>query len=84
MRALFIVSQVNAIRLQGIEHVISFAVTDDNVILFRSYKIHLKKSGLKIPRIELTEIGNKNIHFKHLNKREANQITTSNSNRTVD
>lgn len=49
--------QVEAIRLQGIEHVLSFTVTDDNTILFRSYKILLKKSGLKTPRIELTEIG---------------------------
>lgn len=49
--------QVNAIRLQGVEHVISLTVTDDNTVLFRSYKIHLKKSGLKTPRIELAEIG---------------------------
>lgn len=48
---------VDAIRLQGIEHVISFTATDDNQILFRSHKILLKKSGLKTPRIELTEIG---------------------------
>lgn len=49
--------QVNAIRLQGVEHVLSLTVTDDNTVLFRSYKIHLKKSGLKTPRIELAEIG---------------------------
>lgn len=48
---------VDAIRLQGIEHVISFTATDDNQILFRSHKILLKKSGLKTPRIEITEIG---------------------------
>lgn len=48
---------VNAIRLQGIEHVLSFTLTDDNQILMRSYKIALKKSGLKIPRIEVNEIG---------------------------
>lgn len=48
---------VDAIRLQGIEHVLSFTATDDNQILFRSHKILLKKSGLKTPRIELTEIG---------------------------
>lgn len=48
---------MDAIRLQGIEHVLSFTVTEDNMILLRSYKILLKKSGLKTPRIELTEIG---------------------------
>lgn len=48
---------VNAIRLQGIEHVLSFTLTEDNQILLRSYKILLKKSGLKTPRIELNEIG---------------------------
>lgn len=48
---------VNAIRLQGIEHVLSFTLTEDNQIMMRSYKIALKKSGLKTPRIELNEIG---------------------------
>lgn len=48
---------VNAIRLQGVEHVLSFTMTEDNQILMRSHKIVLKKSGLKTPRIELTEIG---------------------------
>ena len=43
--------------MQGIEHVLSFTVTDDNLIYLRSYKILLKKSGVKTPRIELTEIG---------------------------
>lgn len=49
--------KVDAIRLQGIEHVISLTVTEDNMILLRSYKILLKKSGVKTPRIELNEIG---------------------------
>lgn len=48
---------VNSIRLQGIEHVLSFTLTDDNLIYMRSYKILLKKSGLKTPRIEVMEIG---------------------------
>ncbi|XP_058807935.1 ribosome production factor 2 homolog [Phymastichus coffea] len=47
---------VNQIRLQGLEHVLSFTA-QDNCILFRSYKVMLKKSGLRIPRIELVEIG---------------------------
>lgn len=49
--------KVESIRLQGIEHVLSFTVTSENVIYMRSYKIHLKKSGQKTPRIELEEIG---------------------------
>ncbi|XP_017482002.1 PREDICTED: ribosome production factor 2 homolog [Rhagoletis zephyria] len=49
--------KVDAIRLQGIEHVISFTCTEDLAILMRSYKIMLKKSGQKTPRIELVEIG---------------------------
>lgn len=49
--------KVEAIRLQGIEHVMSFTCTEDMNILMRSYKILLKKSGQKTPRIELIEIG---------------------------
>lgn len=49
--------KVKAIRLQGIEHVISFTCLEDLTIAMRSYKISLKKSGQKTPRIELTEIG---------------------------
>lgn len=49
--------KVDNIRLQGIEHVVSFTCTEDLTILMRSYKIILKKSGQKTPRIELVEIG---------------------------
>lgn len=49
--------KVDAIRLQGIEHVMSLTCTEDMNILMRSYKIQLKKSGQKTPRIELIEIG---------------------------
>jgi ribosome production factor 2 len=48
---------VDSIRLQGIEHVISFTLVDDLSIMMRSYKILLKKSGIRTPRIELEEIG---------------------------
>ncbi|XP_011502631.1 PREDICTED: ribosome production factor 2 homolog [Ceratosolen solmsi marchali] len=47
---------VKQIRLQGLEHVLSFTA-NDNCILFRSYKVLLKKSGTRVPRIELAEIG---------------------------
>jgi ribosome production factor 2 len=54
---MFHVEDVDSIRLQGIEHVISFTIVDDLTIKMRSYKIGLKKSGLRTPRIELEEIG---------------------------
>ncbi|XP_071869095.1 ribosome production factor 2-like protein Non3 isoform X1 [Bombus fervidus] len=47
---------VEKIRLQGLEHVLSFTAID-NKILVRSYRILLKKSDCRIPRIELEEIG---------------------------
>ncbi|XP_032666507.1 ribosome production factor 2 homolog [Odontomachus brunneus] len=47
---------VEKIRLQGLEHVLSFTAVE-NKILLRSYRILLKKSDTKIPRIELEEIG---------------------------
>lgn len=47
---------VKKIRLQGLEHVLSFTA-DENKIYVRSYRILLKKSNTRIPRIELEEIG---------------------------
>ncbi|GAB1869721.1 Ribosome production factor 2 homolog [Camponotus japonicus] len=47
---------VGKIRLQGLEHVLSFTAVE-NKILMRSYRILLKKSNTRIPRIELEEIG---------------------------
>jgi len=49
-------AEVTNIRLAGIEHVLQFTAVDKKVFI-RSYKIHLKKSGGRIPRIELEEIG---------------------------
>jgi len=54
---LFHREQVDAVRLQGLEHAISFTATQDGKILLRSYKVLLKKSGCRTPRIELEEIG---------------------------
>lgn len=47
---------VEKIRLQGLEHVLSFTAVE-NKILLRSYRILLKKSNTRTPRIELEEIG---------------------------
>ncbi|KAB0802042.1 hypothetical protein PPYR_04228 [Photinus pyralis] len=54
---LFHRENVENIRLQGLEHAISFTATADNKILLRSYKVLLKKSGCKTPRVELEEMG---------------------------
>ncbi|XP_075975520.1 ribosome production factor 2-like protein Non3 [Anticarsia gemmatalis] len=55
--------KVETIRLQGLEHVLSFTATEGGNIYFRSYRILLKKSGQRTPRIELEEIG-PSIDFK--------------------
>ncbi|XP_045449712.1 ribosome production factor 2 homolog [Melitaea cinxia] len=55
--------KVESVRLQGLEHALSFTATDEGMIYFRSYRIHLKKSGQRTPRIELEEIG-PSIDFK--------------------
>ncbi|KAG7202846.1 hypothetical protein KM043_009997 [Ampulex compressa] len=47
---------IEKIRLQGLEHILSFTAVD-NKILMRSYRVLLKKSDCRIPRIELDEIG---------------------------
>ncbi|XP_020661016.1 ribosome production factor 2 homolog isoform X1 [Pogona vitticeps] len=44
------------IRLAGLEHVLHFTAVDEKIFM-RSYKVLLKKSGCKIPRIELEEMG---------------------------
>ncbi|CAF4851637.1 unnamed protein product [Pieris macdunnoughi] len=55
--------KVETIRLQGLEHAFSFTATEDGNIYVRSYRILLKKSGQRTPRIELEEIG-PSIDFK--------------------
>jgi len=48
--------EVTNVRLAGIEHVLQFTAVENKVFL-RSYKIFLKKSGGRIPKCELEEIG---------------------------
>jgi len=48
--------EVTNIRLAGIEHVLQFTAVEKQIFI-RSYKIMLKKSGGRVPRIELEEIG---------------------------
>ncbi|KAL1131751.1 hypothetical protein AAG570_011364 [Ranatra chinensis] len=53
---LFQREKVDALRLQGVEHVMHFTTAEEKILL-RNYRILLKKSGCSIPRIELEEIG---------------------------
>ncbi|XP_078617713.1 ribosome production factor 2 homolog [Branchiostoma floridae x Branchiostoma japonicum] len=48
--------KANNVRLQGLEHVLQFTALDGKVMV-RSYKVLLKKSGSRTPRVELSEIG---------------------------
>eukprot|EP01100_Stratorugosa_tubuloviscum_P008749 TRINITY_DN363_c4_g1_i1.p1 TRINITY_DN363_c4_g1~~TRINITY_DN363_c4_g1_i1.p1 ORF type:complete len:349 (-),score=145.84 TRINITY_DN363_c4_g1_i1:67-1113(-) len=48
--------QLKEINLAHVEHVV-ICTTHEGEIIFRHYAIRLKKSGTKIPRIELEEIG---------------------------
>ncbi|KAG1474213.1 hypothetical protein G6F56_000482 [Rhizopus delemar] len=45
------------INLAGIEHVISVTATPEGRILFRTYTVQMKKSGVKTPRVELEDMG---------------------------
>nr|XP_022292719.1 ribosome production factor 2 homolog [Crassostrea virginica] len=47
---------VSQVRLAGLEHVIMVTATGGKVLL-RNYRVLLKKSGSRTPRIELEEIG---------------------------
>ena len=47
---------VSQIRLNGLEHVLHFTATESEVHM-RSYRIALKKSGTRTPRIELEDMG---------------------------
>ena len=49
-------AKVSQLRLSGLEHVYNFCFVND-VLMIKSYRILLKESGLKTPRIELEEIG---------------------------
>ncbi|KAJ8314519.1 hypothetical protein KUTeg_006669 [Tegillarca granosa] len=56
LKNLFIGPVVEQIRLAGMEHVIMITAQDGKIYL-RNYKILLKKSGSRTPRVELEEMG---------------------------
>jgi len=47
---------VKSVRLQGLEHVLMFTAAEGKIYM-RSYRILLKKSGSRTPRVELDEMG---------------------------
>lgn len=47
---------IEKVRLQGLEHVLQFTSVEGKILL-RSYRVILKKSGSRIPRVELEEMG---------------------------
>lgn len=52
--------RVPKVRLQGLEHALQFTAVEKNgkpMIYLRSYRIVLKKSGTRVPKIDLEEMG---------------------------
>lgn len=49
--------KVEAVRLQGLEHVLMFTADSENKVYMRSYRVIMKKSATNTPRVELEEIG---------------------------
>ena len=52
--------RVPKVRLQGLEHALQFTAIERDgkpVILMRSYRIELCKSGTRVPRVELQDMG---------------------------
>ncbi|KAJ7363663.1 rRNA-binding ribosome biosynthesis protein rpf2 [Desmophyllum pertusum] len=47
---------IEKVRLQGLEHVLQFTAEDGKIYL-RSYRVLLKKSGSRTPRVEVEEMG---------------------------
>lgn len=45
------------VSLKGLDHVISFTASETGVLYLRTYMIELRKSGTRVPRVELQECG---------------------------
>ncbi len=48
---------IKEIDLQGLDHVISITATQEGRVFFKVFNIILKKSGSRLPRVELEEMG---------------------------
>lgn len=49
--------QVESVNLQGLDRVVLVSHRGTDTILLRQYRMRFKKSGTKVPRVELTEMG---------------------------
>lgn len=49
--------QVTTLGLKGLDRVMCVSVADSKTLLVRQYHIRLKKTGTKLPRVELEEMG---------------------------
>ncbi|KAI8906092.1 hypothetical protein PhCBS80983_g06081 [Powellomyces hirtus] len=50
-------NSMDGVDLAGLEHVICMTAIDSTKVYLRTYTIQLKKSGTKLPRVELEEMG---------------------------
>ncbi|KAI8610610.1 Brix domain-containing protein [Chytriomyces sp. MP71] len=50
-------SSADKVDLKGLEHVVSCTVDADKTVHLRNYMVVLKKSGTKLPKVELNECG---------------------------
>jgi len=48
---------IDQINLKGIDHVISLSVATNGMLQFRHYAVVMKKSGSRVPLVELHEVG---------------------------
>lgn len=49
--------QITSLDLAGLDHVVSISASQEGKIYLRVYMVSLKKSGTRLPRIELEEMG---------------------------
>jgi len=50
-------AEVDSINLAGLDHVVVCTAVDGGTVAFRHYFVALKKSGSRVPRVELVECG---------------------------
>eukprot|EP00002_Diphylleia_rotans_P004651 TRINITY_DN13531_c0_g1_i1.p1 TRINITY_DN13531_c0_g1~~TRINITY_DN13531_c0_g1_i1.p1 ORF type:complete len:333 (-),score=82.15 TRINITY_DN13531_c0_g1_i1:153-1151(-) len=48
---------VDNVNLEGLDHAIVVTALPDGTVAFRSYRVIFNRSGLRIPRVELDEVG---------------------------
>lgn len=54
---MFVGRTVDSINLKGVDHVICFTATGEDVVQMRHCSVTFKRSGNKVPRVELEDVG---------------------------